>query len=271
MIRGGGVSPQFSVIVPARLGSTRLARKVLREIIDRPMIQWVWQRACASGAQRVIVATDDAEIANACRNFGADVEMTAPEIASGTDRVAAVAGARGFADSEIVLNVQGDEPGVDPEHIRVLAEAIHARPQYDMATPVVAMESIEGFIDPNCVKAARAADGRALYFSRAPIPWPRDAANGVDPVSFGHAWRHLGLYAFRSHALQRFAQLAPSALELTERLEQLRALENGMSIYLHPLPQSSSFGIDTEQDLQRFTAIARAAGSTSQAAGNARS
>ncbi|MBS0614025.1 MAG: 3-deoxy-manno-octulosonate cytidylyltransferase [Proteobacteria bacterium] len=241
----------FSVVIPARFASSRLPGKPLLDLCGKPMIQWVWERARASGATEVIIATDDERIATTCRAFGAEAEMTAATHLSGTDRLAEVAARRGFADERIVINVQGDEPLILPQSIAALAQALHQRADCDIATPVARFESAAQWQDPNCVKAVRDLDGRALYFSRAPIPWPRDAVPGSLP---GEAWHHIGLYAYRVRSLRQFAAHSPGALELIEKLEQLRALEHGMRIHLLPFPVVPPVGVDTPEDLQRVRA-----------------
>ena len=214
------------------------------------MIQWVWERARASGAADVIIATDDERIRECAHGFGADVEMTSRAHASGTDRIAEVAEKRRFADSAILVNVQGDEPMIPSSSIRALAQALHDHPACQIATPVTPVASESQWRDPNCVKAVRALDGSALYFSRATIPWPRDPA----PADVQRAWRHIGLYAYRASSLREFAGWPPSALEETEKLEQLRALERGMKIYLLPLSESPPGGVDTAEDLAALRA-----------------
>ena len=251
----------FIVVIPARYESSRLPGKPLCDLGGRPMIQWVWERAQASGAAEVIIATDDERIRIGCRGFGADVEMTSPAHNSGTDRIAEVADKRCFADSAILVNVQGDEPMIPPPSIHALAQALHDHPACQIATPVTPVVSEAQWRDANCVKAVRALDGTALYFSRAPIPWPRDAAPpgaASAATTFQRAWRHIGLYAYRASSLREFAGWPPSALEETEKLEQLRALDHGMKIYLLPLSESPPGGVDTAEDLAALRAtIAR--------------
>lgn len=245
----------FHVVIPARYASTRLPAKMLAPIAGRPLVQWVWERACASGAERVIVATDDQRIREAALAFGAECAITDAAHASGTDRVAEVARQLALASDAIVVNVQGDEPLIDPALIRRLAAALAEDSSADIATTLAPIRTLEEFLDPNCVKAVCDAAGRALYFSRAPIPWPRDDAPGTRPARFEGAWRHLGLYAYRVAGLARFASLAPTPLELRERLEQLRALEHGMRIRVLALAEASPPGVDTLEDLERVCAI----------------
>ena len=243
----------FHVIIPARFSASRLPGKPLLLIGDRPLIQWVWQRARASAAS-VIIATDDVRIFHSAAGFGADVVMTSPRHASGTDRIAEVVRARGFAADDVVVNLQGDEPMMPPAVVKEVAEALSSRPQIDMATAVAPIESLAEFLDPSCVKALRARDGRALYFSRAPVPWPRDHITDAQPTRFGGAFRHVGIYAYRVRSLLQFASWRPTPLEETEKLEQLRALENGMPIHLVTLVKAPPAGVDTPEDLERVRA-----------------
>jgi 3-deoxy-manno-octulosonate cytidylyltransferase (CMP-KDO synthetase) len=244
----------FHVIIPARFGSVRLPGKPLAMIGERPLIQWVWQSAVASGAASVLIATDDERIRAAATRFGADCLMTSAHHTSGTDRIAEVVRAGGFAANDIVVNLQGDEPCMPAEVISSVARAVLDVALCDMATAVAPMESLREFLDPNCVKALRAGNGRALYFSRAPVPWPRDSVVGGEPVSFAGAWRHIGIYAYRVRSLLQFAAWPPTPLETTEKLEQLRALEHGMHIHLVTLAHSPQAGVDTPEDLERVRA-----------------
>jgi 3-deoxy-manno-octulosonate cytidylyltransferase (CMP-KDO synthetase) len=244
----------FHVIIPARFGSVRLPGKPLAIMGERPLIQWVWQSAVASGAASVLIATDDERIRAAAGKFGADCLMTSAQHASGTDRIAEVVRAREFAADDIVVNLQGDEPTMPAEVIAKVAGALRDVALSDMATAVAPIESLREFLDPNCVKALRAADGRALYFSRAPVPWPRDNVVAGEPTSFAGAWRHIGIYAYRVRSLLQFAAWPPTALETTEKLEQLRALEHGMHIHLVTLAHSPPAGVDTPEDLERVRA-----------------
>ncbi len=244
----------FHVIIPARFGSARLPGKPLAIIGERPLIQWVWQSAVASGAASVLIATDDERIRAAAGKFGADCIMTSARHASGTDRIAEVVRAREFAADDIVVNLQGDEPTMPADVISKVAGALRDVALSDMATAVAPIESLREFLDPNCVKALRAADGRALYFSRAPVPWPRDSVVDHEPTAFAGAWRHIGIYAYRVRSLLQFAAWPPTPLETTEKLEQLRALEHGMHIHLVTLAQAPPAGVDTPEDLERVRA-----------------
>jgi len=248
----------FHVIIPARYGASRLPGKPLLRIGDRPLIQWVWERARASGAASVIIATDDPRIADAAKVFGADCLLTSSAHASGTDRIAEVVRARGFAADDIVVNLQGDEPLMPAAVIRQVAQALISRPEIDIATAVAPIESLMEFLDTSCVKALRALDGRALYFSRAPVPWPRDHVAEGQPARFQGAWRHIGLYVYRVSGLLQFASWPPTPLEEAEKLEQLRALEHGMRIHLVALSEAPPPGVDTPGDLERVRAAVAA-------------
>jgi len=231
-------------VIPARLGSTRLPRKVLREIAGRPMVEWVWRAAVASGRMDpVLVATDSDEVAAVCRERGIPFAMTSPECASGSDRVREVALQ---VDADIYVNIQGDEPTLTADFFPPLL-ALFDRPEVDVATLSVACAA-EDVTNPNAVKVVVALDGRALYFSRATIPFDREAAG------FAGYRKHLGIYAYRKAALERFASLPPSPLEVAERLEQLRLLENGVALYVAAAPHDT-IGVDTEADLKRAEAI----------------
>lgn len=245
----------FHVIIPARYAATRLPGKPLLSIGGRPLIQWVWQRALDSGAASVMLATDDERIRKAALEFGADVVMTSAQHASGTDRIAEVARLRGLDPADIVVNLQGDEPMMPAPVISAVARALESAPHVDISTAAAPVQSLAEFLDPNCVKAVRAADGRALYFSRAPVPWPRDQTTDGRPTGFEGALRHIGIYGYRVRSLLQFAARAPTALEISEKLEQLRALEYGMHIQVVVLEAAPPAGIDTPQDLERVRAL----------------
>jgi 3-deoxy-manno-octulosonate cytidylyltransferase (CMP-KDO synthetase) len=244
----------FHIVIPSRFAAARLPGKPLLTIVDRPLIQWVWQCARASGAASVIIATDDARIRDAAQRFGAEVVMTSAQHASGTDRIAEVASTRGLAADDIVVNLQGDEPMMPAAAINEVAEALRARPQADIATAVAPIRTLAEFLDPSCVKVLRALDGQALYFSRAPVPWPRDAIVDEKPTRFVGSWRHIGMYAYRVRSLLQFASWPPTPLEECEKLEQLRALEHGMRIHVVELPEAPPAGVDTPEDLERVRA-----------------
>jgi 3-deoxy-manno-octulosonate cytidylyltransferase (CMP-KDO synthetase) len=230
-------------VIPARLASTRLPRKVLRPVAGRPMLAWVVAaaRACPQLAE-VVVATDSTEVEALCRENGWPCLMTSSELASGSDRVHAVAQLR---PAEIYVNIQGDEPLLRPEHLSALL-APFAQPGVDVTTLKVLCAPNQ-LANPNAVKVVTANDGRALYFSRATIPHDREGTGA-------RVYKHIGLYAYRAAALNRFHALAPSKLELTERLEQLRLLENGIAVHVAET-DFDTIGVDTEEDLQRVEAI----------------
>ncbi|MEI6458486.1 MAG: 3-deoxy-manno-octulosonate cytidylyltransferase [Pseudomonadota bacterium] len=242
----------FRVVIPARYASTRLPGKPLLLIAGRPMVEHVWRRAQAAGALEVFIATDDERIATVARAFGAAVVLTSPAHPSGTDRLAEVAHQRGWSDETVVVNVQGDEPLLPSANVTQVAQLLEDDPGAAMATLMTPVRSEHDFRDPNVVKVVTNQSGRALYFSRAPIPWPRD---GQFPEGLGLAWRHIGLYAYRVGALRRLAGWAPTPLEHCERLEQLRALENGLAIAIAPATETPGPGVDTAEDLQRVAAL----------------
>lgn len=238
------ISARIAGVIPARLGSTRLSRKVLRAIAGRPMVEWVWRAASESGLMDpVLVATDSGEVEAACRERGIPVVMTSAECASGSDRVREVAGQ---VDADIYVNIQGDEPTLTGMFFPPLL-ALFERPEVQVATLAVRCPALE-IANPNAVKVVTAEDGRALYFSRAAIPFDRDGEGLA-----GYR-KHLGIYAYRKAALERFATLPPGWLERVERLEQLRLLENGIDIYVAPAP-SDTIGVDTAEDLARAEAV----------------
>lgn len=247
----------FRAVIPARYASTRLPGKPLIDLGGRPMIQRVHERVLASGAAEVVIATDDERIRAAALGFGADVQMTSAAHVSGTDRLAEVALRRGWKEQDVVVNVQGDEPLLPPALVRQCAALLAADAGADIATLATPIESLGEFLDPAVVKLVRRADGRALYFSRAPIPWHRDGAVGglATQGEFRGAWRHLGLYAYRVGALQRLAATLPSSLEQAEKLEQLRALQLGMAIIVGEALERPGPGVDTEHDLARVRAL----------------
>ncbi|MGC1461951.1 MAG: 3-deoxy-manno-octulosonate cytidylyltransferase [Terracidiphilus sp.] len=235
---------RIAAVIPARLSSTRLSRKVLRPLAGRPMVEWVWRAAAASGLMDpVVVATDSDEVAAVCRERGIPVVMTSPECPSGSDRVYEVARQ---LDADIYVNIQGDEPTLTEDFFPPLLD-LFARPEVEVSTLAVLCPA-EEVANPNAVKVVAALDGRALYFSRAAIPFDRDK------TGFTGYRKHLGIYAYRKAALERFAALTPSPLEKLERLEQLRLLENGISLYVADAPRDT-IGVDTEDDLVRAEAM----------------
>lgn len=235
---------RFAGVIPARLSSTRLSRKVLREIAGRPMVEWVWRAAKACELMDpVVVATDSDEVAEVCRERGIPAVMTSPDCASGSDRVCEAAR---LIDADVYVNIQGDEPTLTADFFPPLLK-LFERAEVEVATLAVQCPA-EEIDDPNAVKVVTALDGRALYFSRATIPFDRDGAG------FTGYRKHLGIYAYRKAALERFAALPPSRLERVERLEQLRLLDNGIDIYVAAAPRDT-IGVDTETDLVRARAM----------------
>ena len=247
----------FRVVIPARHASTRLSGKPLALLAGEPMILHVLRIARRSGAAEVIVATDDERIRAACAAAGAIPEMTSPMHVSGTDRIAEIAARRGWADDEIVVNVQSDEPLLPHSLIAQAASLLDANPAAAIATLATPIASDAEYLDPNVVKVVARADGMALYFSRAPIPWDRDGSAASPASRERHlgARRHIGLYAYRVSALRALAAAPATALELRERLEQLRALSIGLSIAVADAAEAPGPGVDTPEDLARVVAL----------------
>lgn len=251
------MTPAFSIVIPARHASSRFPGKPLAIIAGKPMLQWVHERAWAAAARDVIVATDDARIAAAATAFGARVVMTSPDHASGTDRVAEVAATLGWTDDAIVVNLQGDEPLMPAALLQQVAATLAAHPNAAIATLAAPITSLEDFLDTNVVKVVLDETGRALYFSRAPIPWTRDAAPGglMTQTVFDGARRHLGLYAYRVGALRRLAAWPPALLEDCEKLEQLRALAHGLEIRVVEAAERPGPDVNSPADLPRVEAL----------------
>jgi len=247
----------FRVVIPARYASARLPGKALMSIGGKPMVQWVYERARASGAADVLIATDDPLILSAGHSFGAEVIMTAATHASGTDRIAEVARMRAWPEEAIVVNVQGDEPLMPPALIGQVAGLLESHPRAAVATLATPIESLEEFLNPHAVKVVTDGQGRALYFSRAPIPWNRDGAPaGIESQrTFAGSRRHVGIYAYRVGALLRLAALDPTALETCEKLEQLRALENGFEIRVADAVERPGPDVNTAADFERVLAL----------------
>lgn len=244
----------FIAVIPARLASTRLPRKVLLEIAGKPMVRRVYERARESGAGRVIVAVDDERVADAVA--GAEVCRTSAAHRSGTERIAEVVERMGIDPGTIIVNVQADEPLLPPELIRQVAANLASRPAADVATLCEPIESTDEVFDPNVVKVVRDDAGFALYFSRAPIPWRRDGFPRREAWRAGEHFRHLGLYAYRARFVCGYVGLAPAALEVTESLEQLRVLAHGGRIHVDLAAAPPGPGVDTEADLARVRALA---------------
>ncbi|MBU6248523.1 MAG: 3-deoxy-manno-octulosonate cytidylyltransferase [Xanthomonadaceae bacterium] len=244
--------PSFIVAIPARYGSTRLPAKPLRAIAGEPMVVRVAQRALQAGARQVVVAVDDERIAAALQGKGVDICMTRADHASGSDRLAECAAHYGWDDDAIVVNLQGDEPFAPAAGIREVARAL-AEDDAPMATLATPITEAHELFDPNVVKLVRDARGRALYFSRAPLPWARDAfAASRDTLPADVPFlRHIGIYAYRAGFLRRYTGLSRTPLEQAESLEQLRVLEHGHAIAVRLTPEPFPPGIDTEADLER--------------------
>lgn len=243
---------QFIVVIPARYASTRLPAKPLRDIAGRPMIQHVWEQACKSAAGMVVIATDDSRIADVVMAFGAKVCLTRADHVSGTDRLQEVAIQLGLRDDQIVVNVQGDEPLIPPAVIDQVAENLAANPSAGVATLCEPINSVDDFCNPNVVKVIADNLGMAGYFSRAPIPWPRDQfAGSQDSLPEPNlARRHIGIYGYRVAELKRFVDWPVAPMEQLESLEQLRFIHNGVGIHVSDAIETVPPGIDTEQDLQ---------------------
>lgn len=248
--------PNFRVVIPARYHSTRLPGKPLRDIAGRPMIEHTYSRARESGAGQIIIATDDHRIRAVAESFGAEVCMTSDRHASGTDRLAEVADRYGWHEDDIVVNMQGDEPQMPPALLLQAACDIERHGSAQISTLCVRIHEDRELFDPHVVKVVRDAEGFAMYFSRAPIPWHREkfgeqAATLAGVTEF---YRHLGIYAYRAGGLRAFAALAECDLERTESLEQLRALWYGVPIHVAEACDLPPVGVDTEEDLIRVNA-----------------
>jgi len=258
---------KFTVIIPARYASTRLAAKSLLDIAGKPMIQRVYEAACLSDATKVIIATDDLRIATCAKNFSAPVCLTSAEHISGTDRLQEAVTQLALANDEIVVIVQGDEPLIDPKLINQVANNLAENPWASVATLCEPMQQLSSVFNPNQVKALFNQQGEALYFSRAPIPWPRNHIDvkqtsdnqysftlqtTINPRDY---FRHIGIYAYRVSFLHEFVSWPPSTYELSESLEQLRALSNGKKIHLAKALCEVAPGVDTQEDLDLVRSI----------------
>lgn len=242
----------FVVLIPARLSSSRLPNKALADIHGKPMVVRVAERALASKAGRVVVATDHADIQTACQVHGIEAVLTAPEHESGTTRLAEAAGILNLAGEDCVVNVQGDEPLIEPELINAVAEQLQ-QSSAPMATAAHLLTDYTDFTDANCVKVVLNNKNNALYFSRAAIPWPRELMRSgaeVMPADIP-VYRHIGIYGYRVQFLQQYADLTPSPLEQAESLEQLRVLWHCYNIAVQITPHAPAAGVDTAADLER--------------------
>lgn len=246
----------FTVLVPARLASTRLPGKPLADIAGLPMIVRVARNAARSAASRVVVAADDASIVAACTAHGVEALLTRTDHATGSDRLAEACTLLGLDGADLVVNVQGDEPLLDPQMIDACAALLAQHPDCVMSTAAHPIDAVDELDNPNVVKVVLDAAGRALYFSRAPIPWWRDArASGASPIPSDAPLRHIGLYAYQAGFLRCFPRLAASPLEHIEALEQLRVLWHGERIAVHVSDSRPGPGVDTPEDLARVRAL----------------
>lgn len=248
----------FTVLVPARLASTRLPGKPLADIGGLPMIVRVARRAALSGASRVVVAADDASIVRACTDHAVVAVLTRGDHPTGSDRLAEACSLLELDGDDLVVNVQGDEPLIEPSLIDACAALLARRPDCVVSTAAHAIDGLEDLDNPNVVKVVLDAEDRALYFSRAPIPWWRNArAAGVEALPGEAALRHIGVYAYRAGFLRQFPSLAISPLERIEALEQLRVLWHGYRIAVHSSAARAEAGVDTPDDLERVRAVLR--------------
>lgn len=244
----------FNVIIPARYASSRFPGKPLVDINGKPMVQHVYERAIESGAAKVVVATDDARIAKAVRDFGGEYCMTGAHHESGTERLAEVVDMQNMLAHELVVNVQGDEPFIPAENIQQVAENLHQHQQAEMATLAVKISDVEEAFNPNVVKVVVDKQGFALYFSRATIPYDRARFLDEDCIDeIGDFYlRHVGIYAYRAGFIKQYVNMSPSGLEQIESLEQLRVLWHGEKIHVDVARKPPPTGIDTPEDLQRI-------------------
>ena len=242
----------FTVLIPARLASTRLPDKPLADIAGLPMVVRVAQRAEQSGAAQVVVAADSPRVADACSRHGVRAVLTRADHPSGSDRLAEACELLGLEQDDMVVNVQGDEPLIDPALIDAVANLLEERPQASMSTAAHAIGSVEEFRNPNVVKVVLQADGLAMYFSRAPIPWWRDGfAAGITALPEPAPLRHVGIYGYRAGFLRAFPKMPQAPVETCEALEQMRALWHGHRIAVHVSDAAPGPGVDTPEDLER--------------------
>ncbi len=247
----------FIAIIPARLASTRLPNKPLADIMGKPMVIRTAEQVQKTAAKAVYIATDSQQVIDIAQHYGLQTLLTQADHPTGTDRLAEAVDLLGLMDSEIIVNIQGDEPLIQPQLIEAVANLLHQQPNAAIATVATPYTSDESFFDPNSVKVVCGLSGQALYFSRAPIPWARDAlqqqpkriAAGLTPL------HHIGIYAYRASFLRQFPNLVRGPLENFESLEQLRALENGYSISVYVTPDAPALGVDTPADLDKVREI----------------
>ena len=247
----------YTVIIPARMASSRLPDKPLADIAGLPMVVRVAQRAAQSAARRVVVAADDARVVQACQAHGVEGLLTRQDHVSGSDRLAEACELLGLAGDDLVVNVQGDEPLIPPVLIDEVARVLAERPEASMGTAAHAIDALEEFTNPNVVKVVMDARQMALYFSRAPIPWWRDGQDGASFKSLPSPapLRHIGIYSYRAGFLRQFPTLPPAPIETMESLEQLRAMWHGHPIAVHITDEAPGPGVDTPEDLARVRAL----------------
>lgn len=248
----------YKIVIPARYGSSRLPGKPLLDLCGKPMVQHVWERAQETGisTSNIWVATDDQRIVEAVEQFGGKAILTSHAHVSGTDRLAEVAHKLEWKNSDIVVNVQGDEPLLPAEYIQAAAERLHLDLEAGIATLCCPINDAEDIFNPNCVKVVQNTAQHALYFSRAPIPWDRNSFSNVSPQLQGNHWlRHLGLYAYRVETLRQLAELPAANIEMLESLEQLRALHHGIKISMVHISKAPAHGVDTQADADRVKEI----------------
>ncbi|MFL0806626.1 MAG: 3-deoxy-manno-octulosonate cytidylyltransferase [Oceanobacter sp.] len=243
----------YKIVIPARYGSSRLPGKPLIELAGKPMIQHVYERACETGADEIVIATDDPRIEAVAKAFGAGVMMTDPAHDNGTERIAEVAARRQWSDDTIIVNLQGDEPLIPRSLVETTANSLIQNPVAGMSSVCTALESDTDVFDPNVVKVVLDRQGFAMYFSRASIPWDRDAYRDQPGVKTTQmpVYRHIGMYGYRVSFLKEYTRMEPCALESTECLEQLRALWYGVKIHMAVIDQAPGHGVDTPEDVAR--------------------
>ncbi len=252
------MKPAYHIVIPARYASERLPGKVLLDVAGQPLLQLVWQRAIESSAESVVIATDDQRIVTTAESFGAQVVLTRTDHHSGSDRIAECADLLGWPDQQLIVNLQADEPQMPATCLEQVAILLDERADCQVASLYWPISEADEVNNPNVVKVVTDRHGNALYFSRSPIPYVRGCADVDTAIATGKRWkRHLGLYAYRLSALRSYAAMPPTALELAERLEQLRILEQGGRIAMARAKEFIPAGIDTEEDLQRIREITR--------------
>ena len=244
------MSASFRVVIPVRYASSRLPGKPLLTFQHKPIIEHVYRNACDSDAESVLIATDDERIAEAAKKFDANVCMTSGDHMSGTDRITEAVMLQGWSDDQIIVNVQGDEPQMPAENIKQVAHLLANQPNTSISTLCHQIQTIQEYEDPNVVKVVRAESGRAMYFSRSSIPYIRNV--DVKVLQDNLVYRHVGIYAYRAKYLQQFIQMPQSRLEKIEKLEQLRALENGDEIVIEECIENPGIGVDTIDDYHRL-------------------